>query len=63
MTDELTEEEVRALLEGIRARGGIRFKSEEEFREAVKLMYIEHGVDILFDLLVAFWKKDQRQIH
>ena len=45
--DTLTEKDVAVLLEGMRSRGELKFKTEDEFREALTLLDREEIVDLL----------------
>lgn len=49
----LSEDDVAALLEGMRARGELGYKSEEEYRKALKVLSREE----LEGLLVVMWKR------
>ena len=54
---QLTENEVKVLIEAMRIRGELGFKTEEAFREACDHMSREE----LVELLVMYWQKGQKK--
>ncbi len=56
---QLTVDEVKVLIDAMRSRGELGFKSEEEIREACKVM----TPDELVEIICAYWKKEQPGPH
>lgn len=55
---ELTEDEVQVLLEGMRIRGELKIRSEEDLRASCKHL----SRDELIDVIVAYWRNKQKQL-
>lgn len=57
MTNKLSEDEVSSLIDGMRARDELGFKSASEYREACELL----SKNELIDILVILWEKRREE--